>query len=302
VYGIDAQDILPGPRGVVAETYIAMTASGEKYFVKCTDKPLFIRKILKSIEAQYLIHKGGFDRMNFPIKTLKGGFSITFEGALLTVYNFIDAHQSYDYDLRTMGRLEAELHQQNTEIIVNVKKEDFQPEEALSFLGMLERILSGTSTDSIGLNLTKTIREEEKQLRLDYARFLSLLEKCRGQKYNLVVTHGDAGGNILVKTPKNLYLIDWDDIMLAPAERDIWTHWIKPDFMAGYLEVNPSFQIDTDLYHYYIVMMFFTYLNFYFTEITGNGTQAYRQMNLDKMKEELFPGWTFPYMEIARKN
>jgi thiamine kinase-like enzyme len=302
-YDIDVSDIVSGPRGFVAETFI-ITSNEVRYFVKFVNKPLFRQKILASVEIQYLLHRSGFERMNYPIRSIKGEYCIVSEDSVLLVYNYIDAEQSYDYDLRAMGRLEADLHQRDSTSLLNIKQEDFQPQEALSFPDVLQGILESKSNDPIEQDLTRIFHQQEVQLDSDYQLFTVLLEQCRvkAAKYDYVVTHGDAGGNTLVKTPTDLYLIDWDEIILAPAERDIWTLWLKPEFQKGYREISPLFTIDTELYHYYILMMHFTYIIHYLNEIRSSRPLQYRQKTLTKMSKEIADGWIKPYLEIARQH
>ena len=52
-------------------------------------------------------------------------------------------------------------------------------------------------------------------------RLKILAGDCRNDKSGFVITHGDAGGN-LIKGKNGYYIVDWDEAKLAPPERDAW--------------------------------------------------------------------------------
>ena len=54
---------------------------------------------------------------------------------------------------------------------------------------------------------------------------------CRAHPGKLYLTHGDAGGNFLVKghgSTERYYIVDWDEVMYAPLERDAWVMGCAP--------------------------------------------------------------------------
>ena len=50
----------------------------------------------------------------------------------------------------------------------------------------------------------------------------------------LVLTHGDWPFNLLQSADGTIYLVEWDELLLAPAERDIWFARDDPAFSRGY--------------------------------------------------------------------
>jgi spectinomycin phosphotransferase len=54
------------------------------------------------------------------------------------------------------------------------------------------------------------------------ATFDSLASKVAARPDRMVVTHGEPGAHNVVKTPAGLVLVDWDSILLAAPERDLW--------------------------------------------------------------------------------
>ncbi len=60
----------------------------------------------------------------------------------------------------------------------------------------------------------------------DLARLLAacdgLASKVAARPDRMVVTHGEPGPHNVVKTPAGLMLVDWDSVLLAAPERDLW--------------------------------------------------------------------------------
>ena len=50
------------------------------------------------------------------------------------------------------------------------------------------------------------------------SHFASVCQRDTGDFY---FTHGDAGGNFFIGHGKH-YIVDWDEVMYAPLERDAW--------------------------------------------------------------------------------
>ena len=49
-----------------------------------------------------------------------------------------------------------------------------------------------------------------------------LAKKLQGQSFELVLCHSDIhGGNVLINGNDMIYIVDWDDPMMAPKERDL---------------------------------------------------------------------------------
>lgn len=79
-------------------------------------------------------------------------------------------------------------------------------------------------------------------------------QKLQGQTHKFVLCHSDIhGGNVLIEGNDSIYIVDWDDPIKAPKERDLMfigggvaNVWNKPHegelFYRGYgkTEINPT--------------------------------------------------------------
>jgi len=293
-YGITITNCVDAPRQFVATTYILTISSGEKYFCKIVDKPLFIPHLIESLPILKQLHQQGFDRINYPIATKKGNLYLRQNNLLIVLFNYINALQNYDYDLFTFGQLIASLHQTTSQIDLVMPKEDFHYQYEGIFENQLNQLLTNQSNDQILISLQTLLKKYQTELKHDYDNFMKLSRKFQQSDLKMVITHGDPGGNTLVKTPTDLYLIDGDDILLSPQERDIWFFADHPDFLKGYQSIFPNYQINQELYHYFAYKRYFQDLVEYFAEISGRGTKEHRQKNLQGLEHNCFEGWLRP--------
>lgn len=298
-YEIRVGSIRSAPRQFVAKTFVIEADSGDKYFCKVIDKRLFIANVIKSLPALRSIHQLGFERINYPIPAKSGALHVMYNTTLVVLFNFIDAPQSYDYDDFTFGQTIANVHKLTTRVSVELEVENFEFRHKGTFEEKLQTILSLKQKNSLLSDLSSLIRMKESEIRRFFANFLSLAEKCKSQEWNMVVTHGDAPGNILVKSAKDIYIIDWDDIMLTPPERDTWFLEEKPRFIDGYKSIFPRYQRNQIASKYFVYSRYFNDLVEYWEEIINSTDKVHQQKNLSQMTKELFneSGWLYPQVK-----
>ncbi len=295
-YGIGIKSIAKAPRQFVAETFVVTTKENKKLFCKVIDKPLFIPQVIASLPVLQNIHVLGYTKINYPIATQSGDLYVLYDKILIVLFNYIDAKQSYEFDNYQLGKLLAEVHQLTPQITARVPQEDFSFKHKESFADKLQEIITSHSKDALQTRLRVLLRNHREYILGCYANFIKLGEFCKNQDYDMKITHGDAPGNILVKDSQTLYLVDWDDILLAPAERDVWFLRKNRSFMKGYTSIFPHFSISQNLVDYYIYSRYFNDLVEYWAEIIGLFDRDHREENFNSMKQELFQddGWLYP--------
>jgi hypothetical protein len=294
-YGLPDARVDAAPRQFVAETY-TIRAGDNSYFCKIIDRAIWIPKVIASLPALDAIHAAGFDRANYPIKTLDGALYIMVDDALIVLYNTINAVQSYDFDPEAFGKLVGEIHELTPQINVEMPRERFALKHQHTFEVQFEELLNSTSGDPIMQGLRDVLRRREALIRRHYAALQRLIDQCRHAAFEMVITHGDAGGNVMMKAPTDLYIMDWDEILLAPAERDLWVHDQNPAFMAGYRQARPHYQTNILARDYCICSQHFDYMAYYLPEITGALSDAYRREKLGEFSD-YFDGWIKPFLD-----
>lgn len=106
----------------------------------------------------------------------------------------------------------------------------------------------------------------------------------------LVMTHGDAPGNVLVRSAEDFTIIDWDEGMLAPAERDLWVLEHEPDVLDGYRTVHAGFTVDPDARLHSILRYMFMAARAYLQEYEAAPTKHVRHAYLSGL-DDLLDGW-----------
>lgn len=138
---------------------------------------------------------------------------------------------------------------------LNVRKEDFSGKSADLFFKQWkvtknERVLS---------------QLEQHRLKLEYRaeRLRYFSELCKEDTSGFYLTHGDAGGNFFVCRDK-CFLVDWDDVLLAPPERDAWVmgfcDWARNLFEKTLHQNKIEYTLRSERLAYYYYYMFFFWL------------------------------------------
>lgn len=292
-FGFIINEITDAPRQFVAETYI-LECQDTKYFCKIVTKELFISPIIESLPILKSLHEQGLERINYPIPTKKGELSLRINNTLIVLFNYIDAKQSEKYDMYSFGKMIATVHSMTDKMSKSIPEEKYFYEYADTFQQQLELIMDHKDGDGITQNLKLLVAKYRDEIKHDYENFISLSHALSTKEFKFVITHGDPGGNTLVKSPTDLYLIDWDNIMLSPPERDTWFFQHDQEFMRGYRSIFPEYQVDEELSHYSTYKRYFEDLVEYFTEILGAGTEEHKLKNLKGLEQDCFEGWLRP--------
>ncbi len=104
--------------------------------------------------------------------------------------------------------------------------------------------------------------------------------------------------NNLVTNDNSVSLIDWDDILLAPPERDTWflyggEKW--NDFLEIYRKRNPEYTLDPIYYKFYLHQRYFADMTDWLNNILGNVlTEEEKFKQFAELKSDCFEDWLRP--------
>ena len=297
-YNLEIISCVPGPRQFVADTYVLGDANGTRYFCKIVTKPLFVTNLVAGLAAVAEMHERGIERICYPIRG-ESGFHVIVGGAVIVLYNYIPLPQSEVYSLHAFGKLLAEIHAVSPRVHAATPTEDFVFGNRALFEEHFERYLGPSAEgDVVSRAMRLALSAHEDEIRRFYARFLELGELCRQEPFEAVLTHDDAPGNVLIRSPEDLYIIDWDGIQRAPAERDTWLVDHFPEFLRGYRSVRPHFVTHTNLRSYAILSYYFQRLVYIFAEVV-NETRSFdsRVALAEGFETDMLNGWMTPKLK-----
>lgn len=100
------------------------------------------------------------------------------------------------------------------------------------------------------------------------SRLFQAAELCRQDESAFYLTHGDAGGNFFIGNGRN-YILDWDEAMYAPLERDAWVmgcyDWARQLFNDTLKAYHITYKLRPERLAFYCYYMYFFYLSEFLT-------------------------------------
>lgn len=164
---------------------------------------------------------------------------------------------------------------------LSIPREDFSGDNAARFFSQWETLQNRDLLMLLEKNRTKINHRA--------SRLAHFAKQCRGDTADFFITHGDAGGN-LIKNGDNYYLVDWDNPVLAPPERDAWCmcnrDWAREAFHNALRQNGIGHSLRLNRLAYYCYSFFFFYLSAYLDGFTQGDTVQEVEAYIDGWIEE----------------
>ncbi|MDD2362505.1 MAG: aminoglycoside phosphotransferase family protein, partial [Oscillospiraceae bacterium] len=274
-YGIESTAISPTKRGYYGETW-KMDAADRSYFLKLDYSDAHRLIYERSFSVMEHLRNHGIDFISRIVKTSDGRLSIQYEGAVLGVFDWIDGENVQNKRSKIPEyHMLAKIYTVPGEGL-SIPREDFSESSAELFFKQWNEL-----DDE---NICSLFEENRDKLEHRAARLKHFSTLCRGDTTGLVITHGDAGGNIIASGDE-FYIVDWDDPTLAPPERDAWfcIHWCwAMDAFNSELRKNGmDYTLRPERLAYYCYHSFFFYLTEYMStyfEIGNRGGEMVQKL------------------------
>lgn len=229
VYGIKVAALTFIPLGADrdASVYKAQAYDQSSYFVKL--KRGYHNDI--STIIQLLLHDAGIQQIISPIKTNHGQPTHTIiDDFTLIVYPFIKGQNGFSRDLTndqwiTLGKALRKVHEFHlpSAIKEQINRETYSPKWREAVRSIYNHIDDNPRvTDEIAAKLLMFMKEHRGTIERLVNRAEQLAEKIHKQSPEFVLCHSDIhGGNVLLAHDGTLYIVDWDQPIMAPKERDL---------------------------------------------------------------------------------
>jgi spectinomycin phosphotransferase len=225
-YGLNAAELtfLPLGADIGTAVYRVVADDGTAYFLK-------LRKGFDEIivTVPLFLKSQGIQEIIAPFETKSKQGWADFGEYKMILYPFIEGKDGFEMELsdhhrRTLGAALKGIHstQVPPELQARIPKETFSPywrENMKSFQAQVENQTFDEPTAAKLAEFTQSKRGEITQL---VERAGQLASELQSKPLEFVICHTDIhGGNILISNKDELYIVDWDNPLLAPKERDL---------------------------------------------------------------------------------
>lgn len=228
-YGLDAATLeyLPRGRDYDAGVFRVQSAGGAAYFLKVTTRPLYTPSYL----VPHYLGEQGIASVVAPLPTTNGELWETLGEWRMTVYPFIEGDTSWagmtKAHWRETGSIFRRIHElrpspDRLEGLGPLRREAFDPAGYSNWVRRFEAEQLPARTD--GSEAVHALRAAWVAHQPEIHAIVIALEALAGvlasRELPRVICHADLHAANLLRDAGGVHVIDWDEVMLAPRERD----------------------------------------------------------------------------------
>jgi spectinomycin phosphotransferase len=202
-----------------------------------------------------------------PVRTLAGTASAASDRISLVVYPFIAGRLGIGMPMsddawRGLGRFARRLHQSvlPAELAAVIPREPFEPPGIETIPQVDAAVAAWTTGDAASRRVAELWRDRRDKILELTQRARVLGDTLRQRALPAVPCHADMHtGNLIIDTEERVWVIDWDEVVLAPRERDLMfvvgggisTELVSPNATARFLDGYGAVDIDPEALAYY---------------------------------------------------
>jgi spectinomycin phosphotransferase len=226
-YGITVAELTFLPLGKDAEAwaYRVRAADGTPYFLKVRTG---ISNASGLLVPRYL-HEQGVTNVAAPLPSTVGSLWVAAAGFALVLYPYIEGVMGADggmtaHHWTAFGSTLRQVHTAtlSAELVRRMRHETFTPAGSAQVRRVHAHLATHKPTDSIGQELAAFWHAHHEEIRTLVVRGEHLGRQLRATNLPRVLCHADAHTwNLLIGTADQVWLVDWDETVLAPKERDL---------------------------------------------------------------------------------
>src|SRR2546425_1354463 len=297
-FGIRLVNLTLVPKWEAARGYMIESSNHKSFFLKI----YWDDKIPDSafMFADDLFARAGIVNIAHPIPTSHGQMRIQIRDLQIALFDWISGetaqeHKLTDKQLERLGELLAKIHQSKTIIGEYSVKETFEIPFKDRFLAIFDSMskIAGKST-KYKTKLKLFLEPHRQEFTRESETLEKLQRKVKAMKPEFVNCHGEPSpGNILSSDNGEDHLLDWDEPIFAPKEKDLlfFKDNVEP-VMKGYSVFSRDTVIDQDVLEFYGHMWNLGEIAYYGSKLLfENHGDAQNQIWLDNLKG----GWDFTF-------
>jgi spectinomycin phosphotransferase len=201
-----------------------MTEDGAVYFLR-------LRRAFEEITVAVplFLKSRGVDEIIVPVETESRQGWADFGEYELILYPFVKGQNGFERELtdthrRILGAALSKIHtvQVPPELERLIPREAFDPQWREKLKSFQAEAGDKVFEDSIAAKLAGFMRSKRSEISYLLERTRQLAVELKAKALEPVLCHTDFhGGNILISENDELYIVDWDNPILAPKERDL---------------------------------------------------------------------------------
>jgi spectinomycin phosphotransferase len=182
-----------------------------------------------SVELPRFLYDLGIRQVILPLPTTAGRLWAGQGPSSVVLYPFIEGRDGYEVDLsdrhwNELGESIKAIHAADIPppMKKRIPRETYSPKWRERLLDFVERIEHDAFDDALAAQLALFLKARRVELLRLVERADRLAQRLQAQVPELVLCHSDLhAGNIFIDNDGALYVVDWDDPILAPKERDL---------------------------------------------------------------------------------
>lgn len=227
-YGLSivALAFLPIGNDAASFVYRVTASDGTDFFLKVRTGQGFRAP---SIAIPRFLHEQAVPHIVTPVPTLAQTLSVRVSDFVLSLYPFIEARTATEAGLtdelwHTLGRTLRQIHasQLPAELEQIVSREAFVPSRRHVLTNLESAITNPNLADPVQRELSAFWRVRQDEIRMVIDRADTLGSWLRQASLPQVLCHADLHTwNVLLDTMQHMWIVDWDEALLAPKERDL---------------------------------------------------------------------------------
>ncbi|HSW86442.1 MAG TPA: phosphotransferase [Rhabdochlamydiaceae bacterium] len=176
-----------------------------------------------------LLHEAGIKEIIPPVKTVRGKLTQNVDDFTLIVYPFVEGQDAFSRHLTndqwfTLGKVVRQIHEFEVPIAIQarIRRETYSTKWRKIVHSLLLDMGKNTNRDETAIKLLSFMKDHKTEIERLVHRADELAKKIQEESPKFVLCHSDIhGGNVLVDEKNHLYIVDWDEPIMAPKERDL---------------------------------------------------------------------------------
>jgi len=229
-YGLHVSHVMQRPAGADAGATVYQVTSddGTRWWLKC--RRYAVADAVWEV-VQHLRGALGLDEVVAPQPALDGAPATHAEGLQWTLFAYVEGESGFEVALsqaqwHRLGQVLRQVHDTAlpARLASGLAQPGFDDDTAVERVGSwLQR---GDErwpiSDALAEEYRRAWRQRQARVAEVWQHCVALRERLAGQRWSRGLCHGDLhAGNLLLRADGGLHLIDWDDMVLAPRERDL---------------------------------------------------------------------------------